>query len=95
MAFPRTPSEEELHSQMQRGIQAAAAENFFGPVLEQRRKDMTDAIVRKARSIDPEKKITDRDCFVFVMALAATYDIEDYIKRLITDGQKAGQHFTR
>jgi len=97
MAFPRTPSEEGLYSQMQLGVQAAAAQTFFKPALDARRKHLTDAIVRKARSIDPDptRKLTDRDCFVFVMALASTYDLEDDLQRIITDGQKAGQHFTK
>lgn len=97
MAFPRTPNEEELFAQMQRGTQAAASEAFYTPLMEQRRKDLTTAIVRRARSLDPDpaKKLSDRDCFVFVMALAAIADLEDHLKQVISDGQKAGQHFVK
>jgi hypothetical protein len=95
MAFPRTPNEEELFAQMQRGTQAAGASGLIAPILAERRKRLTDDAVAKYRSLKPETKLTERDAFVFVAALTATYDLEDDLNRVISDGQKAGNHFVR
>jgi hypothetical protein len=95
MAFPRTPNEEELFAQMQRGTQAAGASSLIGPMLAERRQRLTQDAVARYRSLKPETKLTERDAFVFVAALTATYDLEDDLNRVINDGSKAGQHFLK
>jgi hypothetical protein len=80
---------------MQQGIAAAGTLNITTPILEARRITLIKNAVAAYRSLKSESKLTERDAFVFVAALAATYDLEDDLNRLITDGQKAGQHFTR
>lgn len=80
---------------MHRGTQAAGAASLIQPILEKRRQFLISEAVSKYRSRNPETKLTERDAFVFVAALVATYDLEDDLTRVITDGQKAGQHFTK
>lgn len=91
----KQPSEEALYAQMMRGTQAAGASALITPMLEARRKTLIENTIAKYRSIDPERKLSERDAFVFVASLAATYDLEDDMKRVIADGERAGQHFVK
>lgn len=91
----KAPSEEELWSQMQRGTAAANVSTVTQPLLESRRKRLIEDAVARFRSLKPETKLTERDAFIVIASLAATYDLEDDLNRIINDGQKAGQHFTR
>jgi hypothetical protein len=88
-------SEEALYAQMMRGTQAAGAAALITPMLEARRKTLTENAVQKYRSLDPATKLTEREAFVFVASLVATYDLEDDMKRVIADGERAGQHFVK
>ena len=78
---------------MMRGTAAANVGSVVKPILDQRRKTLIEDAVRRYRSLKPETKLTERDAFVFVAALAATYDLEDDLNRIIESGQKAGTHF--
>lgn len=86
-------SPEELWAQAQAATATANVMPVVLPRLEKRRAQLIRDAIRKYRSQDPTTKLTERDAFVFVSALAATYDLEDDLQRVVTDGQKAGQKY--
>ena len=91
MGHPK--SDEELWAVAQRGTQTAAASAIIGPAVTERMSRLVRDAIRAYRSI--EKPYTDRDALLFVAALVANQDILDDIERVISDGQRAGQHFVR
>lgn len=84
-------TEEELWATAQRGTQAYAASQIIGPTVQERMATLVRDNIRAYRS--QAKPYTDRDALLFVAALAANQDILDDIERVISDGQRAGQHF--
>ena len=91
--MPVKPTEEELYGAMMRGTAAANVASVVKPLLDARRKILTDNVVRAYRSLKTETKLTERDAFIFVAALAAIDDLEDDLNRIIEAGSKAGKNF--